>query len=270
MADSRRMSDRERKVQQTGKKSRKKKRRIRKTFVVFLFLLIIGTVVTLSVTIWFPVTKITVSGESKYNQDQILGAAAIPSEQNLFLVQGDAVEKQIEKSLPYIQSANVKKIFPGTIKITVTPAAVAACYKINDGYLLISNNSKILEKVSSIPENVTLLKGIESKTETVGETLVVEDSSKLSLLNEILTDLNSYNIQTEMIDLTDSVNILVKADNRLIVELGSSTDLSYKIAHLSGMLKQMDVTSVGVINLSMWSNSKPEGYFRNEDISKYE
>jgi len=72
-----------------------------------------------------------------------------------------------------------------------------------------------------------------------------------------------------MIDLTDTVDIISKIDNRLIIELGSSTDLTYKIAHLSEMLKQMDATSTGVISLKLWSSAKPEAYFRNEDISQY-
>ena len=269
MADSRRMSDRERAMQRTGQKNRRKKRKVRKAFLWFFFLMVIGTVVTLSLTIWFPVQKIAVSGESIYSQEQIIGVAAIPDGQNLFLVPTDTVAERIEKSLPYIESVTAKKVFPGTIKIVVSQATVAACYQIDSGYLLISNNSKILEKSSVIPDGVTVLKGIESQTETVGETLVIADADKSVLLNEILTALGSYNIQTEIIDLTDTVDIVAKIDNRLIVELGPSTDLTYKIAHLSEMLKQMDATSTGVISLKLWSSDKPEAYFRNEDITQY-
>jgi len=269
MADSRKLHDREQAVLKTGKKSRKKRRKIKKTFIGFLFLMVIGTVVALSLTIWFPVQKISVSGESIYNQEQIISKAEIPDGQNLFLVPTGEVSQRIEKALPYIESATVKIVFPGSIKIVVSPATATACYQVDDGYLLISNNSKLLEKLTTIPDDVTLLKGIKSQTEIVGEPLEFEDDTKSALSQEILNDLRLHNIQTEMVDLTDTVNIIAKVDDRLIVEFGSSSDLTYKIAHLSEMLKQMDVTSTGVINLKLWSNNKPESYFRNEDITQY-
>ena len=59
--------------------------------------------------------------------------------------------------------------------------------------------------------------------------------------------------------ITDELDIKIKTEGRFIVEFGTSNSLENKFAHLAGMIKNIDQSKTGTVNLSMWSASNTEG-----------
>ena len=68
-------------------------------------------------------------------------------------------------------------------------------------------------------------------------------------------------IRVTRVDITDELAITVGVDGRFTVNLGTSNYIDKKFAHLSGMIKNMDASAAGKINLSMWTPSNTEGSF---------
>ena len=63
---------------------RRRRRRRMFFFYIFLFLAVIGTAVTLSLTVLFRVERIEVQGESRYSAEQIVQASGLETGGNLF------------------------------------------------------------------------------------------------------------------------------------------------------------------------------------------
>ena len=81
------------------------------------------------------------------------------------------------------------------------------------------------------------------------------------LISEIGALAEEYGMTLNYIDVTDELSVTVKTENRFIVNLGTSNFLQNKFAHLSGMIKNIEETKTGKINLSMWTTENTEGTF---------
>ena len=110
---------------------RRRRRRRMFFFYIFLFLAVIGTAVTLSLTVLFRVERIEVRGESRYSAEQIMQASGLETGGNLFLTDTGAAAAAIEKALPYIGEAKVSRVLPSELSISVQeePAASAILWE---------------------------------------------------------------------------------------------------------------------------------------------
>ncbi|MEG1887169.1 MAG: FtsQ-type POTRA domain-containing protein [Oscillospiraceae bacterium] len=256
-------------VKKSSAVRKRKRRKVRKSFISVLLILVLATLTALSLTVLFPTQIITVAGESVYSAEQIIDAAGIPQGDNLILLPSDEIEKRIERTLPYTDRVKLKKILPGTVKISAFGAVTAGCYQAEDGNYLVSDKGKVLEKVADVPEGIKFIKGLATQGQSAGEKLKVKSEEKQKISDALVSNSALSKIAINYIDVSDDINIIMLAENRLIVELGTAASLNEKIAHFISMLPKMDATSQGVINLKSWTEIKPEAYFKEEDISKY-
>ncbi len=236
---------------------RKKQKRARIIFIFFLVLLVaIGAI--LSVTVLFPIKKITAKGSKIYSEEQIVNACGIKSGDNLIVVSQDKALENLKKTLPFIQSIEFDRSFPDTLKIKVTDAKEKICYIVNDKYYTVSEDGWVLNSYDKRPKALTLIisDGIKCK---VGSKLEITDKNIKELYAKIDDTLKYYKLKADYINLTDRLQIKVKVENRFIVNLGSSKDMEPKIKHLKAMLQKSGKDVVGNINLSMWSRNNPQG-----------
>lgn len=73
----------------------------------------------------FPVKEITVEGAKHLTKGEVLEMAAIPEGSTMLRVGAGSVERRLEES-PWIESANVTRELPGTLKIEVKEPDMAA------------------------------------------------------------------------------------------------------------------------------------------------
>ncbi len=97
-------------------------------------------------------------------------------------------------------------------------------------WLLISKYGRILEKNSYAVSGFPNFRGYNSITEVIGEYVEAEDEDKNTIISEITEALNANEItDVREIDITDYYNISLNYANRIIIELGTSADVEYKI-----------------------------------------
>ena len=247
---------------------RRRRRRVMAVFYFFLFLLVLGTALTLSLTVLFRVETIEVQGESRYTAEQILEASGLETGGNLFLTDIDAASEAIEKKLPYIGEADVKRVLPSEIEIAVSEEQVAGAVLDDTQYILVGVSGKVLERVTERPEGYPLVKGMVVQSAVIGTPIVYEDGDSTSVFEKLAQAIDELSLEnvTE-IDLTDSYSTTVLYDNRILLKLGPPTSFKEKLNTFLTLLEGGNLTDTdrGTLDLSLVVDTD-RSYF-SEDFS---
>ena len=244
------------------KKRKARQRRIRKRRMIIGFSMFIVLLVTvfavLSLTVLFPIKQITAKGSEKYTSEQIVALSGINIGDNLFM--SKVKTESIREKLPYIESVKIKRTLPDSIAITVKDAAPYACYYSDGAYHTVSRSGYVLESGSEKPDSLFEIRADGVKC-VLGKAVVFSEEGTEDLILEIGRLAEEYGLSLNCIDVTDEIALTVKAENRFVVNLGTSNYLDKKFAHLSGMIKNIGETKTGKINVSMWTSDNTEGTF---------
>lgn len=238
----------------------------------FLIILIIAMLIVLSLTVFFKASEIIVTGDSSYySAEQIIMASGLSVGNSLLLTDGAQAEDCIEAQLPYISSATVKKKFPSAFEITVEDAVADRLYSVNGKYAL-AFGEKILEIVDDY-NNSCVYYSIPVKEAIAGNNLVLEGdiADVLTTVNNAISDSGIENITA--VSFTGSVDIKLIYDNRILLNVGTTENIDYKLKNGVEVIKS--VTSKhgedaeGTINLKYLVDNNTEAYFTRESILQY-
>src|SRR5690606_20331909 len=127
------------------KQKRRKKANRRLIFLLFLFFLIFICIIYFQSPL-SRVQKIDITGNYAYTKEELVLTSAITKETNIWNVDKEAAEKNIEK-LPEIKKAKVMTQLPNGVKIEIEEWRKIA-YILEDGHFL-----PILEKGEILAEN---------------------------------------------------------------------------------------------------------------------
>ena len=102
-------------------RGRKKRRRLKDGFVLFLlFVALICVGLVLSLTVLFNAESINCENSGvRYSDSQIIAAAGLEKGDNMFRLNTAFIEAKIEKALPYVGKAEIKRRLPDTIVVCV-------------------------------------------------------------------------------------------------------------------------------------------------------
>ena len=235
-----------------------RRRRIRAAFIFFIAIALV-TLLIMCFTVFFPIKRISVSGSKIYKNAEIIRASGLTTDDNLFVVSEDKIEKNIRKSLPFIDSVELKRRLPNAVILTVTDAKEFACYKVGDKYLVVSEKGYVLSKCDQPPENVFQIVANDVSGD-VSELIKYENDAQRKLSDRLISSLQNNKINIDSIDVTNNIEIKVNVEDRFEVKLGTAENLEAKIAHLSAMIDSIGERS-GVIDLSIWTPQNREGSF---------
>ena len=80
---------------------KKRKRRVRKSFLAIVFIFLLSLLAILSVTVLFPINKVTVESEKTvYSSNEIIKASGISEGENLLMLSSKNTEEKIITELP--------------------------------------------------------------------------------------------------------------------------------------------------------------------------
>lgn len=249
-----------------NKKYAKKKRKSRagRTFISFLFIALLVFFV-LSVTVLFPIAKISVKGESVYTQEQILEASGIDVGDNIFLL-GTRAKQRITTKLPYISEVDFKRYLPDGLVVKVKPATEEYCYFNGKTCYVTDKNNKVLRKANEPDNKLFVIKASFKDNLKLADTLMLEKETQKETMAKILDATSQKELKVTSVDVMDNINIRLEVDNRFNVNLGDYTNVEGKLAQLVAMIDAIEEGQTGDINLKSWSPEKPEGYFTAKNI----
>lgn len=217
------------------------------------FLIIVAIIFTMSV--FFKVENIEVSGNSKYSKEEIISASGIHTGDNLFFINRIGAGSRVVVKLPYVDSVKITRSLPNSVTITVEESKAAACIQSGDELWSISSTGKFLsrltEKDARLLPNVT---GVTASDAQVGEIISVskDDKAKLDYLLEILYQVQARSLVEKVanINVSDVNDASFEYDERFVVKLGENNNTEYKFGKLLSAVAQLKADDAGTLEIS--------------------
>lgn len=241
------------KKQELARKKRKAVLRILK-WITLLGLIIAGIIYFLLSPL-FNIKNITVEGNKKISQEEIISLSEIQMEENTFKLKKEKV-KQAVKQNAYIDTVSVKRKLPDSIQITVTERSPSFMITFGNAYVYISSQGYLLE-VTDKPLELPIITGYQTTEEgiKVGNRLCKEDLQKLEEVLQIMESAKSNQIDK----LITKINVENKNDyilelktEKKIVHLGNTSNLSTKMLYILKMIEEeKDVEGEILVNTDL-------------------
>lgn len=256
MADQRRKQNHSSGAGNVKKKPpvRKSKKRRRLRAGIFLTVLFAaGVCVLLSLTVLFRISTIEAAPSEHYSAEQIVEAAEIKTDTNLFMADRSAASERICSALPWIETAEVSIVLPDKVSVAVEEAQPALQLQQDGSYYLLSESLKILERsekqaLSDLP----VITGIGMTATEPGQTAAFEREGMPELLLSLSQQLEESELsQVTGIDVTKIYSIELQYGENLTIKLGSSGNMEEKL-HLAQYIIQnkLDLSQPGTLDLS--------------------
>ena len=232
---------------------RQKRMKITATVLLCLFTLIL----ILSSKLFY-IKEITVSGNSKLTNEEIISISGITTDVNIFALNKlKAKKKLLENS--YVEDVYIKRDYPNTISIEIKEKVPTFMIQFANSYIYVNNQGYMLE-ISTESLDLPILLGIKTDLSNVkpGKRLDVEDLKKFNKLIQIMDISKNFELADLItrIDITDASNYIVYMDTEgKKIYLGDAVDLNTKILPLAEILNQTKGKS-GEIFLDMDLNEQ--------------
>lgn len=251
--------------------SSKPKRNLTLHYAVVISI-ILALAAILSMTVFFKTESVTVTGSSVYAADEIIAASGINAGDNMIRKNMAGISEDILEKLVYIEEAEVKRVFPSTISISVNPAHEIANIEIpGGGYYVISEKGKILSALEEPREELMIFRGTDPMPGLIpGEEFESEDSDKPEIIRHLHSiSKSSLEGNIREFDLSDRTGVTCLYDDRITIELGLASDMDYKFK-LAGIIIDSRIGKSEAGTLTMLSNGATfidkEGLRLNEEI----
>lgn len=227
---------------QKDTKRRKKRNKLRKFFIWLSVAIVIAAVgVVLSLTAFFGIENITVSGNSRYTEEEILNQCIINTGENLFLADTKSASEMLELNLPYIYTAEIKRKLPSTIELVITEAEPSYYIENKDKtFILLDDNFKVLETGAEKGSGIAVKKA-KVTAASAGRQIEFENQDTGECLKKLSQAVKDNNVDeiTAIYSNNISDNYVVY-DNRIEFKLGTCDDLEHKIYQGLASCKQLN------------------------------
>lgn len=244
-------------------KRRRKKIRVA-VLLCSVFVIILCALAILSATVFFPISSVTVSGSSLYENKAVIEASGIKIGDKLFGISERRVRNEVTVKLPYIKNIELKRNLFDNIDIVVSETTDVYCYFQNGKYYTADIDNKILAGFDEKPQGITEVIVGEIPAVNIGYILEIGEDN-LELATKIYNILDNYDIKIDSLDISDTGTLTATVESRFSVNFGTVQDIESKTEHLRAMIQNINQKSgndvTGKIDLSAWTNSKREGYF---------
>ncbi len=220
-------------IRKRQNKKRKLKNSVRNAIITFCVLLAISVIgIVLSLTMFFNITSINISGSGIYTAEQIEQVCGIRTGDNLFLTDSEKSRKLLTEALPYIYDVTFKKKLPATLNIEITDAVAAYAVANEDGtFTLLDDNLKVLENAAQ--ENsvdTIMIKDVLLAASGAGHTVEFENPDALNCIKSIADALKAVGLSDiSEISSADKNNNYILYKNRIVLELGDCSNLENKL-----------------------------------------
>lgn len=233
-------------AQSRGSPKKRIIRRMRKYLLHYVLLLLFCLAIAfiMCYTVFFKLDKIKISGCTMYSESQIVDEIGAQKGDSLFQINISNAEKRLLGKMPYLKTVNISRQFPTTLKVEIVEETVLGAVYTADGFAIISDTGKVLQEgVLTLPEGMPRIVGLKNQSYDTGSYLNESVSSGGGLQKEIL----SLQIVSQQLaacqfddityyDVSDLRDIKVMIEDRLLLELGSDTDMEYKCKFIRGVL----------------------------------
>lgn len=244
--------------------SKKKKRKERRKFAFYTVLTVLFVVATaiLSLTVFFNISDIAVTGNEHYTDAEIIAASGLLEGQNLFRLNKFKVIDKMKEKLPYLSQVSVDRHLPVGIEFIVTESKPYLVAGADSEYYVLDESLKVLEITDTKPENLPLVEGLLLSSAVLGEIVTSEngEDTRLAALTAALKDRIGDDCVTA-IDVTTSYDVSFEYKGRIKVLVGTVDDIDNKLQLVKYVIDENRSNEKAEIDIS----SGKRAYYRTVD-----
>ena len=215
-------------------RGRRRQARRKETFLIGCAVVLLVAVAAVCFLFLFRVQEIAVTDASqqRYTGEQIAAASGIEIGENISFLKTDEAAARIERTLPYIETASVRRGFPSTVHITVTYARPAVAIPTDGGYIVLNAKGKVLQVgAPAVSDYVAELRGVTATQAEPGENVVFAQEDAFENVTALVGAFNDAGyLNVTAYDVSDLQNILVEVDYKIDVKLGNVNRVEKKLA----------------------------------------
>lgn len=247
------MAKKEKEHKEKNKDTRYRKKRGGLLYTIVAVVLIAASVVA-ACTVFFRVETVTVEGNERYTQEEILSVASVELGANMILTPGEQIAQRIYRELPYVDRVEIQKRFPTTLKMKITEAQPVAVITGAASAWIIDAKGKLLEQADeTLAQEYTKVTGLELLEPQQGELAQTtpENQKQLENLTTLTQALAEHELMGEItsIDVSSQTEIIMVYDGRLTVKLLSSSDYGGKLNALKTIIAIAGEDGRGTVNM---------------------
>ena len=218
-----------------------KRKKVRIIKYISLLILLVIAIVIIMFSPLFNIKTITVTGNEKITENEIISLSEIKKDENTFKVNKTSAIKKIKEN-PYIEEVQIKRNLPSEIQIIIEERKPKFQLEFGSDFVYINNQGYILE-ISSEKLELPILQGqvTEEANLTPGGRIDKKDLKKLSKVLEImeLAVANEIDHLITRVDITNDDNYkLVLETEGKIVYLGDCTNLSTRMLNVKAIIER--------------------------------
>ncbi|KAF0134466.1 MAG: cell division protein FtsQ [Candidatus Saganbacteria bacterium] len=228
-----------------SKNKPRKRRRKENTAVIFLFALVIITLVSLVIALpAFKISEVEITGTRLLNPESIKKIASVPIGDNLFLTSFGKAKDRIKK-IPAVKEVKFRRMIPDRVRIEVIERVESAVSVIGEQSVLIDSDGVIINPQTKeaepieIPDisNLPVLIGLRREWfDEKGKLSGKFGESAAKLLVEFKNYMSPKRLE---IDLSDVNSIVLFVDDTLKVKIGSVDKIDGKINVFETIFKRL-------------------------------
>ena len=212
---------------------RKKKKKRRDAFVVTVMVLMLAAIaVALCTTVFFKASEVIVNNQMEmYSEEVIIDASGLKAGDNMFTANLAKAAEAIEKKLPYIRVASVRRKWPDAFFIDAEYTDTVLAVRKGGAYIYIDPDGKVLETdVAQPEENAAVVTGALADSAVPGNPVVFTDEKALNNLLIVVTAVTENGIrQVTGYDISNPTDVVIEIDRRIEVKLGSVSSVPGKM-----------------------------------------
>lgn len=233
-----------------------KRKRNGKTLIIVCLLFV--AVLSLLASPLFSVDVITVTGNARFTESEILDIAGVKRGENIFLAEyRDAETRLLENT--YIKFAEVTTTFPDKMDIEIVERKTCGYVPFMGTYLYIDQDGYVLENAATADGDCPIVTGLKFQSFSIAEQLETENKNSF----DIVMLMSKLLINYDFIDSVKEMNISDPNDIRLFVDnidisFGGIEDADKKVRTAIEIIKSIPEGDKGVLHLE---NPRETPYF---------
>ena len=223
--------------------------------------------------------NVNVSGHGRYSAETIVEASGIRKGDGLLSLNKAHISSQIITKLPYVKTVRIGIKLPDMVNIEIEELDVVYAIAEPDGsWWLMNSEGKLVEKIDAAEASEhTKVLGVELELPVVGQMAVakevaveetlpegetmpvtISNAQRLQTAVTILQYLEDNDVMGEIVsvDVTDMGSVKMQYGQRFQIQLGDTTQLSYKIQMVLAAVGQLAEHDRGVLDVSFMARQE--------------
>lgn len=241
------------------------------TVIAAIILAVLFAVVI--VAAFFRVSYINVSGNTRYNDQDIIDASGIKYKSNLYLIDSGNVASSIISQFPFVKTVKIKRNIPDTIVLELESDEAMFYTEIDGEFFIISRDMRVVgietseeEVAKRYPETKRLLVSPVSEA-IVGREIVFVRTSYSEEVRKLAAYLSASDLYEGVttFDVRDRFSVKLIYNHKIKADMGDSSDFDLKLRFLNEIVADIGEKggTVDLENVEM-------GYYIPSDGESYD